>query len=174
MDLTALQAKGETALMAALEAVDAGDVVAVANPPDWAGVGPLEWVVDGYTETVESHRRVVEFYGHPVGPYRVGVLSGGGVNGARLDAKGIILGEDVGPDETELDVEFPNSVPFSTTAVPYEIQIGPEVMTVTAATPPAGGGQVLTVVRGVNGVITSHAEDTEVHIYRPLRLAREG
>lgn len=60
---------------------------------------------------------------------------------------------------------------WSTTATPYPIKVTGEVMTVTAATAPAGTGpftQILTVTRSVNGVVKTHAANEPIRLATPV------
>jgi len=66
---------------------------------------------------------------------------------------------------------------WSSTAVPYEVVIGPERLRVTAMSAPAGTGsgprtQDATVVRGVNDVVTAHPAGSSVRLADPVRWAR--
>lgn len=99
VDFTALAAKGKTSLLTSLQALDTGDVIRVTNLPDWAGAKSVDWLVDGYTETIESHRRYLELWGRTIEPYRVGVLGT-----ARLDAKGFVLDYGIGRTTTRIAV----------------------------------------------------------------------
>lgn len=57
---------------------------------------------------------------------------------------------------------------WSTTAVPYDIMITGERMTVTAASAPASGAQNLTVTRSVNGVVKAHAAGEKISLAAPI------
>jgi hypothetical protein len=58
---------------------------------------------------------------------------------------------------------------WSQTAVPYDIMITGERMTVTAASAPASGAQTLTVTRSVNGVVKTHAVGEPIRLFAPIR-----
>lgn len=58
---------------------------------------------------------------------------------------------------------------WSTTAVPYDIMITGERMTVTVASAPASGAQNLTVTRSVNGVVKTHAVGESISLAAPIR-----
>lgn len=70
----------------------------------------------------------------------------------------------VGGSGGSITVNVPGA-PWSTTAVPYDVMVAGERMTVTAAAAPVGGTQVLTVTRAVNGVVKSAPVGAAVHAY---------
>lgn len=65
-----------------------------------------------------------------------------------------------------LFVSTPTGPVWSDTAVPYDICIGGERMTVTAVTG-AGAAQVFTVTRSVNDVAKAHASGAAVGLFKP-------
>lgn len=171
LDVAAMQADGKTTLAADAVALDVGGRIQVDNPPAWTGPGPVDQIVQGYEEFIGDplaeggYVRTITANTTSAGPYNVGKL-----DTVRIDVAGSTISEDL--TTTETDVSVANTgAGWSSTAVPYDVLIGGERMTVTAVSG-SGSSQTLTVTRSANGVVKTHSTGAEVHTYQPFRLAR--
>ena len=164
-NLTGLHEAGKTTLMADLAALDVAGRVEVTHPPKRQGPDTVSQRVEGYTETPAAKMWTVTFNTSPARPYDVGVL-----DTDRVTTAGCTTTEALDTTETGVDVTSPGAR-WSATAVPYDIVIGGERMTVTAVSG-ATAAQTLTVTRSVNGVVTTHTSGAAVDLCHPFRLAR--
>lgn len=140
-------------------ACDIGSRITVANPPaQHFGPDPLDLIIVGYVETLDADRWQVLLYCEPYAPYKVGKVEGPG----RLQVPaGTAIAEDLTTTETDVTV---SAAVFSSSAVPYDVEVGGERMTVTAVS-----GTTLTVTRSVNGVVKSHSSGDAIRIADPIR-----
>lgn len=168
LDLTAMTEAGKTVLRDLAASIDVGDKFAISNAPTWLPPELIEQHAQGFAEIVGSHHWTMAINATPAGPYQVGILDS--TTAGRLDSRDTTLNEVLDTTETGVDV-ISVSVPWSLTAVPYDVMINGERMTVTSV---AGAGltQTFTVVRSVNGIVKTHPSGVPVRLFRPFRLAR--
>lgn len=154
-------------LSAAVAAIRPGDRLDLANlPATLAADGDVSLMVLGWSETIESHHRVLTLNCAPYDPWQVAVA-----DTDRADSGGTTLNEALDTTETGVDVAIATGHPlWTTTGVPFDINIGGERMTVTAVTG-ASSPQTFTVTRSVNGVTKTHSSGTSVRLWKPATLA---
>jgi hypothetical protein len=145
-----------------------GDVISIDQIEPYL----VELLVVGITEVIGHDSRVFVFDTEPYTPYRAGRWSD---SRFRYDVAHSTLATGRDSTQTSWPVTGPTlSDTWSTTAVPYDVLIGGERVTVTAATAPAGSGpftQTLTVTRSVNSVVKAHADGDSIHVATPGRYA---
>lgn len=145
-----------------------GSRIAVTGAPaKHAGPDDLDLIVEGEVIEVGADVWTVMWWCEPYAVLAVRTLASDS-NAGRLDTQGCVTAEALDSTETGVDVTNDDGG-WSTTAVPYDIVIGGEQMTVTAASTP-GTSQTLTVTRSVNGVVKSHDAGAVVQLVHPLRL----
>ena len=152
-------------LAATASALDVGDRIAAINLPDDITPDTVNLLVQGYTETIYSHRRKITFICTPESPYRVFVLDNDVLG--RLDTSGSALESAINTAVTTISVET-TAGPIWTTDVAdldFTILAGGEVMRVTAVSGSVSPQQ-FTVVRSVNGVVKSHPAGQLVQLSR--------
>ncbi|MFZ3494629.1 hypothetical protein ACODT5_15620 [Streptomyces sp. 5.8] len=120
------------ALIPAVLALDIGDRIQIINAPDWLPPGPIDLLVEGYTET----------FGHPsswdivlacspAGPWTVAVLDDPDLS--RAESDGTTLGASVNSDDTVVTTTTPVGRLWTTDILdaPFDVLVGGEAMTVT-------------------------------------------
>jgi hypothetical protein len=130
--------------------LDSGDRLQIANPPAWLPPGPIDLIVQGYTEVI-GHPNDWDFQLNctPASPWIVGVV--GDSERGRVDANpaGSALAVATDADETLLVVHTPargpmGPAPWITSAgpaptypaeLPYDIRLGGEAARVLANAP---------------------------------------
>jgi len=151
-------------------ATDVRSRIRVTDLPSWLPPGPVDLYVDGYRETLEPHRWVVEYNCVPGSPWLVGEV--GDDELGRADTTGAELAAPVGAADTTISVAT-TAGPLWTTdpaGTPFDIQVGGEVMRVTAVTG-ASSPQTFTVTRSVNGITKQHTSGAEVRLAQPAITA---
>jgi hypothetical protein len=153
-------------------ALEIGDRIQIINPPTWLPPGPIDLIVEGYTETI----------GHPcdwdivlnctpAGPWTVGITDDSVLG--RADTAGSQLASGINSSATSLSVAT-TAGPIWTTSgaeLPFDIQIGGEVVTVSAISG-ASSPQTFTIsARSVNGVSKSHSAGADVRLAHPAIVA---
>lgn len=96
------------------------------------------------------------------------------IDTSRMDSASTTLASGITSTATSVPITTvnPREV-WSTTAVPYDIKVAGERMTVTACTAAAGTGpytQTMTVTRSVNGAVKAQTAGTEVHLFDQRRI----
>lgn len=144
-----------TGIFGELARMDLGDRITILAQPAWIDQREIHQLIQGYTEELNAFRRGFGLNLSPASPWDVGVWNDfyeedryG--NGACTTAEAL--------DTTETGVDVltgTESQRWSATAVPYDVIIGGEIMTVTAVTG-STNTQTLTCTRSVNGVVKSH------------------
>ena len=154
------------------------DTVTGMRPGEWISLAGVEPDIV-YLRVISINRRgnavqdTVRFNCLPAELYQVGVY---GSAGSRYDSASTTLAAAIATTaQTALSLTTASyNDRWSSTAVPYDIKIGGERMTVTAMTAGAGTGpvtQTATVIRAVNGVTKTHSAGAEVHLFAPVRYA---
>ncbi len=156
-------------LAAAVNALRPGDRIDVTGLPPHLSVDPLTLIIEGWTEQLGTHRRVITFNCAPESPYRVAVYQPGkGATVHKYDAAASTLDSGVTSTAASLSVATPTGHPLWTTDDAedgFDIAIGGERMTVSDI---SGGAspQTFTVVRSVNGVVKAHSAGAGVRLWR--------
>jgi len=165
----------DATLSAKVAALDIGRPVALVNLPLYAG-GPDDAVelVVGYTETLGNKTRTLVFNAVPNGPYQVGQWgSTTFATTSRWAPKYTTTGAAYDDNDTAISFSISDvREQWSTTAVPYDVRIAGEVMTVTAMGARSGGGpysQTATVTRGVNGITKAIPSGSTVELVQAGR-----
>jgi hypothetical protein len=153
--------------------LDLGDRAQVVNPPAWLAQGPIDQLVQGYSEHIAETWDLVFVFG-PAGPWTVGVLDD--VVLGRCDTDGSSLAAGATSTATALSVATVAGAPlWVTTAAnpaefPFDVSIAGEQVTVTAVTG-SSSPQSFTVTRSVNGVVKALPSNADVRLTQPLILA---
>ncbi|MGW2580842.1 hypothetical protein ACWCYZ_05795 [Streptomyces virginiae] len=155
-------------LIPAVLALDIGDRIQIVNPPTWLPPGPIDLIVEGYTETLRPPSWDIVLNCSPAGMWTVAVLDDPLL--ARPDTAGSTLASGVTSTATTLSVATSTGPLWSTTDEPYDIKIGGEVITVTTMTG-TSSPQTATVTRSVNGIVKAHSSGAVIHPSQPARAA---
>jgi hypothetical protein len=132
-------------------ALDIGDRIQIINPPTWLPPGPIDLIVEGYTEVIgHPNSWDVILNCSPAGPWTVGVAGS-----ARADTSGSVLGTAASSSATTLVVHTVQTdvgtLPLWTqdpAEFPVDLRVGGEVVTATAATSLAADDFGRTVAAG--------------------------
>ncbi|MCY0959649.1 hypothetical protein OTB19_22350, partial [Streptomyces sp. H27-H5] len=150
-------------LIPAILDLDIGDRIQIINPPDWLPPGPIDLIVEGYTETRKPPSRfwTITLNCSPAGPWTVSVVDDP-VTG-RADTSASTLASGVNATATSLSVATVGAPLWTTTGsdLPVDIEVGGEVMRVTAISG-ASSPQTFTVTRSVNGIAKAQSSSTPV------------
>ncbi|MGP3686537.1 hypothetical protein ACTVZO_17825 [Streptomyces sp. IBSNAI002] len=151
-------------------ALDIGDRIQILNPPAWLPPGPIDLLVEGYSEVIGwPSAWDITLNCSPAGPWSVAVLDDTATG--RLDTAASTLASGVTSTAASLSVATPSGPLWATSGqTPFDIQVGGEVMTVTAVTG-ASSPQTLTVTRSVNAVVKAHSSAADVRLAQPMILA---
>ncbi|MCX5197231.1 hypothetical protein OOK31_25590 [Streptomyces sp. NBC_00249] len=156
------------ALIPAVSALQPGDVVRITGLPVWLPPGPLDLMVEGATEVFKPFEWVITLACSPAGLWTVAVADSATLG--RADTTGSQLASGVTSTATSLSVATASGPLWSTTSPPYDVQVGGEVMTVTAVSG-ASSPQTFTVVRSVNGIVKAQSSGAAVGLVQPARAA---
>lgn len=156
VDLTATPSKATDAT-----GVHPGDRVQITNPPSWEPPGTIDQLAQGGTETLTPHRHTIAFNCSPASPWDVAV-----VGETKADTAGSELDTSITDTATSMDVRTTMGEDWTTDAaeVPFDVELGGEVVTVTTIGAAVGGVQTFTITRGVNGITKAHAAGTSVRL----------
>ncbi|MCY0943530.1 hypothetical protein [Streptomyces antarcticus] len=152
-------------------ALEIGDRIQIINPPEWLPPGPIDLIVEGYTEVIgHPNDWDVILNCSPAGPWNVAVLDDASL--ARLGGGASTLVSGINTTATSLSVATASGPLWTTSAgdLPLTVEIGGETMTVTAVSG-ASSPQTLTVTRSANAVIKSHLAGAAVDTAQPMILA---
>ncbi len=156
--------------------LDVGYVFSLDSLPDWvfqATEDNKKYIIQGYTEKLTSNRWDIVYTTGPWGPYRTVTLDSS--THGRLDGSDWYTDSSMDTTDTSVTLLYygASTIPpsWTTTGVPFSINIGDEQMTVTAVTAYAGGFQTFTVTRSVNGVVKEHGTVAPVHLSQPTYVA---
>lgn len=171
IDLSTEAFKASAPLSLAAETVDIGGRLVVSNPPASVPPEDITQLVQGMTEHLNRFQWSIDLNCAPSSPYDVAVWDdSSGVGEARYSADSTVLAEDLTTVETGVNISTPTGPDWSSTAVPYDIMVGGERMTVTAVSG-AGVSQTFTVTRSVNGIVKTHATGAAVALFKPAIAA---
>jgi hypothetical protein len=151
-------------------ATDIGDLLTIANPPAWMPPELIQQLLVGWTETLGPYTWTIAWNCVPAIPYFTGVL--GDPLFGQPDTDGSQLVNAVSSSATSLLIApTATGYPLWTTAssdFPFDVIMAGERMTVTKVTGTSASGQVFTVVRSVNGIVTAQAAGAAVNLFYPL------
>jgi hypothetical protein len=150
-----------------------GDLITLDNLPEHiSAAGTASLMVQGWAETIGSHRRVVTFTCTPAEAFEVAEFGADvGTGPDRFESAGSELAEAIDDDDAAFDVDVDG--PLWTTdddETPFDVLIGGELVTVTDIAG-ASSPQTFTVTRSVNGIVKSHAIGASVRLARTPRFA---
>jgi hypothetical protein len=162
-DTVVIDTDGDPALITAVNAVEAGDrIVITGREPE-----PIELIVYGILDSIETARRLVTFTCVPGAVYQAAIYSSAN---SRYDVDASTVGVAVNTTATAWTVTaatIDDTWAVTGAGTPYEWLVTGERVRVTAMNAPTGTGpysQPCTVVRSVNGVVKSHAIGDQVHM----------
>jgi hypothetical protein len=163
-----------TALLNAIQDLDLGDYVSVTSPPTFLTPDTIKAIIWGLTETLGGYIFTINWQTTPESPYEILVAGSGAGSDCRADTDGSTLASPINTVVTSLNAISPNGIGWSNIAgdFPYDIIIGGERMTVTAAgSPITVGSQGLTVTRSVNGIVKAHSAGEAIYLFQPCYYA---
>ncbi|MEU0332237.1 hypothetical protein [Streptomyces sp. NPDC006193] len=143
-----------------------GDLIRITDLPEFLPPGPIDLLVQGYTERIGVRTWEIDLVCAPAGPWRVGAV--GDTAYGIVDTDGSQLAAAVDEVATQLQVAV-TAGPVWRFETPFLIRVGGEVMTVTGIT--GSSPQTFTVVRSVNGIVKSQAAGTDLRLAYPTRVA---
>ncbi|MFB6811252.1 hypothetical protein [Streptomyces sp. NPDC056387] len=153
----------------AVTRLDVGSVIRVTGLPAHLPPGPLDLLVEGYQETLGPRTWSITLTCSPAEPWRVGTLDDALYG--RADTDGSQLASGVSASATSLSVSVTAGPLWPTSGeVPFDIQVGGEVMTVTNITG-SSSPQTFTVTRGTNGISKTQSSGTDVRLAQPAITA---
>ncbi|GAA2364701.1 hypothetical protein [Streptomyces carpaticus] len=128
---------------AILDRLDVGAVVRIVGTPPWVAPGPVDLVVEGYTEEIgHPNDWVITLNCSPASRWRTGQVvparPGDETAPVHVDTDGSQLAAAAGPDDTTVSVIATVGPSWTTdpTDTPFDVAIGGERMTVTAVGAP--------------------------------------
>ncbi|MFJ5804874.1 hypothetical protein [Streptomyces sp. NPDC093093] len=151
-------------LIPAILELDIGDRIQIINPPSWLPPGPIDLIVEGYTETIgHPNDWDIVLSCSPAGPWTVAVVDD--LTTGRADTDGSTLASAVNSTATSLSVATVGAPLWSTSGsdLPVDIEVGGEVMRVTAISG-ASSPQTFTVTRSVNTVVKAQSSGADVRL----------
>lgn len=109
-----------------------GDLIRITDLPTWVPPGPVDLMVQGYTERIGLFTWEIDFVCVPAGPYSVAVLEA--LSLAWVDTDGSELATAATDTQTTLDVITTNGAVWNTapSETPYDWSVGGEEVRVTA------------------------------------------
>lgn len=151
-------------LAAAASTMDVGDRITISNVPIDVDPNPVSLMALGYVERIGSHRRIFAYNCVPYAPYEVFETDG---DHSRLADNGdstIANGGGINATTTSISVATPSTL-WSTASgdYPSTIEVDGERMTLTAVSG-SSSPQTFTVIRSINGVVRSHAQNAVVTV----------
>lgn len=145
--------------------MDLGDRVLVTNLPR-QHPNDVDQLIEHSEEQFPYFQLPVEWTVSPARLWDVGVL-----DTQRLDSDGATLATGIDSDDTSLTVTVNPAWTTLAADFPLDIEIGGELMTVSAISGASSPQTFVISARSVNGVVKAHAAGAEVHVADPLRFA---
>lgn len=139
-----------------------GHRIQITNPPPQHPIeGPVDLVIQGWSETYTPFGVVVTLNCSPFGRYMVAKWGDPYCSGMRST-----LTNDIDSTQTTISVTTTGSPVWTTSPSGLQIRVGrSELMTVTAIGADTAGVQSFTVVRNVNGFARAHLAGESVNLY---------
>ncbi|MEU6204599.1 hypothetical protein ABZ814_13540 [Micromonospora musae] len=143
-----------------------GSRIQRTNPPTQYGPGPLDTLVEGWTETIGPRSWTVQVTPAPAEPWEVAEADGV----QRVAADGSTLSSSLSSSGTSAQITFTTANgPWTTAAAdfPIDIRVGGERVTVSAISGSTSPQTATISARGVNGVQRAWPAGTEVDVWNP-------
>jgi hypothetical protein len=169
VDLTRAPFVADSVLAAAVQRLDAGDRLTVANPPAWLPPDAISQLAQGFVETMNAFVHRVDVNCTPESPWGQTARYNDGVSRYSSDASTLQAG--VSSSATSLQVATTGVRLWSHADGDFDIRVGGEVMTVTAISG-TSSPQTFTVVRSVNTVVKAHSSGEAVALDHPRVYVR--
>jgi hypothetical protein len=121
-------------LIDTVTAMDVRSRIHLTGLPPWEPPGTVDLIADGYTETLEPRRWVIEYNTVPGSPWRTGVVDDEVLG--RVDTDGSVLARAADADDTTMIVSSTRGPSWTTdpAEMPFDATVGGEVVTVTGVT----------------------------------------
>lgn len=152
-----------------------GSRITVDNPPSVASSTSLDLFIEGFAEVLSWRVWRVALNCSPARPWITAVVDGAGTAVEpvwRLTSATSTLASGISSSATSLSVATASAPLWTTTEVPFDIEVGGEQLTVSAISG-ASSPQTFTIsARAVNGITKSHLSGATVKLWRPAVLAR--
>lgn len=145
---------------------DVGSRIQRTNPPAQYGPGPLDTLIEGWTETIGPNSWTVQVTPALAAPWDVAEADGE----QRVAADGSTLGASITSTDMAAQITFTTANgPWTTAAAdfPLDVRIGGERVTVSAITGTSSPQTATITARGVNGVQRAWPPGTEVDVWFP-------
>lgn len=167
-----LNATANSAVPATLAILEIGDTVRLTNLPAWAPPGPVDLLLEGYTEHIGSKRWLFTGNYSSASGFRVALLDS--ATFGRLDSAASTTSGTLTTGATSMTVAITDGTLWVTTALnpaefPFDILVAGERMTVTAIVG-TSSPQTFTVTRSINSVVKTHAVGEKVSLAVPVYL----
>lgn len=122
----------------AVTSVDIGDRIQILNPPPWLPPGPIDLIVQGYTERIGAYDWDLEFTCTPAAPWNTAAVDDGTYG--RADTEGSEFAAGLTATAVTAQVITPLGPRWTDSATypadfPFLVRGGGEIMQVTACTP---------------------------------------
>ncbi|MFC8462973.1 hypothetical protein [Streptomyces sp. NPDC057250] len=122
-------------LIPAVLALEIGDLIRITNPPEWLPPGPIDLIVQGWSDQPEQYTWDRVLNCTPAGGWEVGVLDDPALG--RLGTDGTTLGAPVTATDTSLVLLSNPGPPWISSAThptefPFDMELGGETVRVTA------------------------------------------
>jgi hypothetical protein len=157
--------------ISAVSSLDCGQRFTVTNPPSWSTPGPVEMVALGFNETigdVPSSSWTITINARPYAPFAVIVPASSSTQPAptaTLDSGSSTLTTTVSSTATSISVTTSNPGDlWTTTNVPFDINVTGERMTVTAVSG-STSPQTFTVTRSVNSIVKAQTAGAAIDVF---------
>lgn len=164
---------GTSGFLERITSLDAGTFVQVINPPANLPVGTIYLLVEHVRHVMTPYEWIVELTCSPYGPWRI--WANGTANGILFNRMDLV-GSTLGSVEAALAIGATDSWTITNTgrnwnaaAVPFDWNVGGEIVTVTALS--GSGSQTATVTRGVGGFTKAHVIGETVHLATIMYVA---
>ena len=143
--------------------LEVGSLLTITNPPAWLPQTDIRQIVQGWTEDLTPFEHKITYSCAPASAYDIVAADDAA---SRYSPDSCVTAEALDTTETGIDVTCTGK-PWAHADGDYDIDIGGEVMTLTAVSAVALT-QTLTVTRSVNGVVASHNSGVAVALARPV------
>jgi len=157
----------DQSLVRELLTVDLGDMIEITNTPDQLPPEDPQLIVIGIQDTIAQFEHSITFVCVPAGPYRTAVYDGHPGTVSRYGNDNTTTDEALDATETGVDIAYSYGPDWTHADGDYDILVDGERMTVTGVSG-SGGSQTLTVVRSVNGVVSTHLTGVAVKLADPV------
>jgi hypothetical protein len=158
------------ALYHALQDLDIGDRIDIANPPAWLPPGRIKQIAAGITEQLGGYILDEQWNTIPESPYETAIADDPVYGHA--DTDGCTLHANCTSTATSITADTAATFPLWTTAAadfPADVIMGGEQLTVTGITG-AANPQTMTVTRSINGVVKAHTAGEDIRLAYPAIL----